>query len=94
MKTYKATTKSGERVSLYTDDTFTLALGNPNTISEETTASTLADCFSQRVLRGLLARTTDSGEQGKLRLALGEPEYGITKGDYETRRRLDKARRR
>ena len=53
MTKYTATAKNGNRVTLFSDDTFTLAIGNPNTEFTETTPRDLADCFSLRVLMNL-----------------------------------------
>jgi hypothetical protein len=47
MTTYEITTKGGDTVHLYSDDTFTLALGDPEVESEETIPELLADCFSR-----------------------------------------------
>ena len=62
MTTYELKTKSGDNVQLYTDDTFTLAIGDPETESEESTPELLADCFSRAELMRLAdqIRSTES----------------------------------
>lgn len=72
MRIYRSTAKSGTRVTLYSDDTFTLALGNPSTTSEESTPGMLAECFSLKVLQGLKARNgMDFNDREKLSKAIG-----------------------
>ena len=74
MTKYTATTKNGDRVTLFSDDTFTLAFGNPNTEFTETTARDLADSFILRVLRNLGKRVHAN--------YLGEPD-GIPESKIE-----------
>ena len=74
MTTWKLTAKTGDRVQLFSDDTFTFAFGSPNHY-EESTPEDLASCFSARVLRGFKKRLalqigSCASENGKLARAL------------------------
>jgi hypothetical protein len=53
MKTYNLIAKNREVVSVYSDDTFTFALGSPEIESEESTPQMLADIFPVEELERL-----------------------------------------
>lgn len=55
MKTYKVTAKNGGRITLRSDDTFTLAFSSRGA-TDESTAQTLANCISLPSLKALLAK--------------------------------------
>ena len=65
-KKTQATTKSAQRITLRTDDTFTLAF--PGMI--ESTPKTLSDTISRSCLELMMIKTTDSNERTKLEKAL------------------------
>lgn len=72
MTTYTMISKSGETVELYSDDTFTLAFGSPETESEESTPELLANCFSRDDLMRLRAEVGEFSQEGeKITAALG-----------------------
>lgn len=73
MTTYELTSKSGDTVQLYTDDTFTLAIGDPETESEETTPELLAECFAHDELAKLAAT---------IKAESSEHEYWAVMDDY------------
>ena len=62
-----ATAKTGVKVTLYTDDTFTLAIGKER---RESTPRDLANLFSQQTLRTLKARSKDNNVKAKLERAI------------------------
>lgn len=66
MQTTTTTTKSAQRITLRTDDTFTLAF--PGMI--ESTPKTLSDTISRSCLELMMKKTTDSNERTKLEKAL------------------------
>jgi hypothetical protein len=71
MTTYELTAKSGDTIQLYSDDTLTLAIGDPETESEETTPALLADCFSRAELMRLAEiAPSEAYEEGKLAAAI------------------------
>ena len=71
MTTYQLTAKSGDTVQLYSDDTFTLAIGDPETESQESTPELLADCFSRAELMHLAEiAPREAEEEGKLAAAI------------------------
>lgn len=55
MPTYAVKARTGERIRLYSDDTFTLAFSatKDNPATEETTAQVLADSVALKSLMGL-----------------------------------------
>lgn len=61
MRTFKARSKSGELLRLYSDDTFTLAIGSSATESIETTPEMLADIFPMLSLARLF--TAEPGKK-------------------------------
>lgn len=63
--------RSGQVVTLTTDDTFTLAIGRERI---ESTPQSLAQIFSKRSLQRLRARTHDQSEQTKLDRAIAIAE--------------------
>jgi len=65
-KKTQAITKSAQRITLYTDETFTLAF--PGMI--ESTPKTLSDTISRSCLDLMLEKTKDSNERTKLKKAL------------------------
>lgn len=65
-KKTQAVTKSGQRITLRTDDTFTLAF--PGWI--ESTPKTLSDTICRSFLERMMLQTTDSNERAKLEKAL------------------------
>ena len=67
MKKTIASAKTGQKVTLTTDDTFTLAIGRERT---ESTSQELAQLFSKRTLQSLRSRTSDQAEQAKLDRAI------------------------
>jgi hypothetical protein len=84
MKTFTAITRSGDEVNLYSDDTFTLAIGHPDTESEETTVESLAESFTRDTLRALQVETAEfSQEWEKLSKAIRmiEPESNCARCD-------------
>jgi len=67
MKNSTATTKTGKKIRLTTDDTFTLAIGKDRI---ESTPQSLSEIFSVRTLQSLKSRTKDQGERAKLEKAI------------------------
>ena len=67
MKKHTLTAKSGARVALTTDDTFTLAIGRERI---ESTPASLAELFSRRALKILRGKTGDQSERAKLEKAI------------------------
>ena len=65
-KKTQAITKSAQRITLSTDDTFTLAF--PGMI--ESTPKALSDTISRSCLELMMKKTTDSNERTKLEKAL------------------------
>ena len=65
-KKTQVVTKSAQRITLRTDDTFTLAF--PGMV--ESTPKTLSDTISRSCLELMVKRTTDSNERAKLKKAL------------------------
>ena len=71
MTTYKIYTKGDDKVWLYSDDTFTLAISDcsdPEMATEttETTPAMLADIFSADALRGILAEMEADHAAGRI----------------------------
>jgi hypothetical protein len=62
MTTYELTSRGGESVQLYTDDTYTLSLGDPESESQESTPEILADSFPLSEL-ARLAAMIEAGSQ-------------------------------
>lgn len=67
MKNSTATAKTGKKIRLTTDDTFTLAIGKERI---ESTPQSLSKIFSVRTLQSLKSRTKDQSEQAKLEKAI------------------------
>lgn len=62
MKTYTAKNRAEETLSLYSDDTFTMAIGSPETESEETTPQSLHAIFDSVAIAGLMRQVLESGQ--------------------------------
>jgi hypothetical protein len=73
MINHKIKGKNGQSITLFTCDTFTLAVGKDR---QETTAQTLAKQFSKKSLESLRALTENQSEQLKLDRAIAK-----TKGE-------------
>ena len=67
MKKTIASAKTGQKVTLTTDDTFTLAIGRERT---ESTPPQLAQIFTKRTLQSMCARSSNQAEQAKLDRAI------------------------
>lgn len=62
-----ATAKTGAKITLFTDDTLTLAIGPERT---ESTPRGLANLFSHRTLQAIRSRSKDSSIRAKLEKAI------------------------
>lgn len=67
MKNFTARTRSGEKINLFSNDTFTLAIGSPDTEFTETTPELLFESFDSVALADLIMQVVPhSDEETKL----------------------------